>query len=196
MTASNASRSAAAADTVLTEQDAVKLAAVYMYTVWNWAVYVEEIVEAINAEADPRFTNTNKTAVNSMLHQLEQLGLLASAHINGERKLTWQSYFSLQDGELEEDAEAAFIAAVAPLLAPGAKVTTRSGGTGPRYTESQLKAGHAARVSGAGWKAVAEAAGVRSPSYFSRVLRATFPQMEHQREYNSLSQAEKQALGS
>jgi hypothetical protein len=148
MTASTASRSAS-----LTEQDVLKLAAVYLDVVRNWAVYAEDIVKHINDENDPRYTNTNTTAVN------------------GEKPLTWQSYFDIQNGELEEDAVAAFTAAVAPLLVPGSKAP-RVGATGARYTEEQIAKGLRARARGESNKAVAEAAGVKSPNYFAKTLKA------------------------
>lgn len=158
-------------DTRLTEQDAVKLAAVYMQVARNWAVYVEEIVEAINSEDDPRFRGTNTVAVNSMLRQLEKLGLLASEHVNGEKPLTWQSYFDIEnEDDAEENAEAAFIQTIAPLMVAGSKVP-RSGATGPRYTEAQIAAGLRARARGESNKAVAEAAGVKSPNYFAKILK-------------------------
>lgn len=50
--------------------------------------------------------------------------------------------------------------------------TGRKGGTGPRYTEAQIKAGLAAKAEGKSRKAVAEAAGVKSPNYFNKVLEA------------------------
>jgi hypothetical protein len=166
MTASTASRSAS-----LTEQDVLKLAAVYLDVVRNWAVYAEDIVKHINDENDPRYTNTNTTAVNGELRQRQKLGLVVGTHVNGEKPLTWQSYFDIQNGELEEDAVAAFTAAVAPLLVPGSKAP-RVGATGARYTEEQIAKGLRARARGESNKAVAEAAGVKSPNYFAKTLKA------------------------
>lgn len=45
------------------------------------------------------------------------------------------------------------------------------------YTDEQLAKGKKARAEGASWQAVAAAAGAKSESYFSRVLRERFPEL-------------------
>jgi hypothetical protein len=47
----------------------------------------------------------------------------------------------------------------------------RSGATGPRYTEAQLKKGLTAKKAGKSNAEVAKIAGVKSPAYFSKVLQ-------------------------
>lgn len=45
------------------------------------------------------------------------------------------------------------------------------------YTPEQLANGKKAREQGASWTKVAEAAGVKSEAYFSRVLRERYPDL-------------------
>ena len=65
-----------------------------------------------------------------------------------------------------------------PQTAGGEVEPAKVGGTGPRYTEEQLEAGRAARMRGLTNAKVAEAAGVKSPNYFAKTLRATFPDLD------------------
>lgn len=152
--------------TAVSVEDAVILAAAYKFVVDNFAATTAEVAEALSLD-----TKTAK-------RYLERLGsdLVVGEHINGRSgELTWQSYF---DVENEEDVEArsdqAFIDTFRISSGKAPKPSAAAGATGPRYTPEQLATGREARLAGASWPKVAEAAGVKSDGYFSRVLRATF----------------------
>lgn len=57
------------------------------------------------------------------------------------------------------------------------KAPAKKAGKPAGYAEQQIKKGRAARLAGASWTKVAEAAGVKSEAYFSRVLRDRFPEL-------------------
>lgn len=140
----------------------------YLYVVDNWAVSASDIANG---------TKQDVKEVNSLLNRLARASLVDSIHVNGEKSLTWQSYYSIQDGEKRSDAIADFDKAF-PKREAVTAAATRANGSGPRYTEEQLAAGRDARIAGDSWKGVAATAGVKSPVYFSKVLRATFPKLE------------------
>jgi hypothetical protein len=150
----------AAAETI---PERAKLHDVYMFIVRNWAVNAEEI------PGDRAF-------VEAALKTLTTTGgLVEPIHVNGEAKLTYQSMFDYEnDDNAEADAEHNFNECF-PEDAPVTVATTaasHAGASGPRYTDVQLYMGVAARAAGLSWPQVAEVAGVKSPSYFSKVVRA------------------------
>lgn len=163
--------------TVVSEADALKLAAVYIFVVENWAVHASEVAEFLTANE----TVKHAPEVNRLLKRLESDSLVVSMHVNEERALTWQSYFDVNNGDSMDEAEQRFIDTYRIDVRTTAAASGRVGATGPRYSAEQLSAGRDAREVGASWPNVALAAGVKSPSYFSNVLRATFPEMETMR---------------
>jgi hypothetical protein len=137
------------------------LRSVYMYTVENWAPHASEIEEGTGFDAK---------AVKSLLGTLTRKGIVVGTQVNGEGPKVYQSYFDPEnDSEASAKGAAAFAAA---FPEPVAETTTgRQGATGPRYTDAQIRAGIAARAEGLSWPEVAKKAGVKSPSYFSNVVR-------------------------
>lgn len=152
----------------------------YMFVVDNWAVSAVEVAEAISAMPKRDLKKVGGSMepkeATAILKRLEKVALTASTHVNGERTLTWQSYFDVNNGESREEAEATFSERVA--VAPEGTAVRRGrapggrGATGPRYTAEQIAEGIELRRSGASWLKVAEAMGVKSQVYFSNVLRA------------------------
>jgi hypothetical protein len=142
--------------------DAVILAAAYWFVSTNWAVDAAEVAEALGADV--------KTT-NKILRRLSSAGLLVAEHINGEKALTWQSMYATPESSEEAETEQAFIDTFR-IEAATAVRSARVAGTGPRYTEEQLTAGLAARAAGKTNREVAEAAGVKSPNYFAKTLKA------------------------
>jgi hypothetical protein len=152
--------------TAVSAEDAVILSAAYLFVVENWAVDASEVAMALTVGVKE---------ATALLKRLEHVGLVASMRVNGEKALTWQSYFDVSntDDDTMKDAEQKFIDIFRVASAPSETVE-HAGATGPRYTAEQLAAGREARLAGMSWPKVAEAAGVKSDGYFSRVLRATF----------------------
>lgn len=102
---------------------------------------------------------------------LKSMGsLITWDHVNGERTLTFQAT-ETYDSLTREEAIAKFDAEYPEEVAAPAK-TSRRGATGPRYTDAQIKKGLAARKAGKTNAEVAAAAGVKSPSYFAKTLKA------------------------
>lgn len=134
---------------------------VYMYVVRNWATDAGEIADGLDRSVG---------AVNTLLKKLATARLVEGTHVNNERKLTWQSYY---DVENEDGAEALAARDFAEAF-PGEPETkaTHKGGGGPRYTPEQIAKGVKLTVEGGTAKAVAAAVGVRSPNYFRKVVKA------------------------
>jgi predicted transcriptional regulator len=142
---------------------------VYKFLVDNWALSASDIADGTDREVKE---------VNSLLNRLARARLVDSLHVNGEKSLTWQSYYDTENQKgvwrkAARDFDKAFPKGEAITTGP-----VRANGSGPRYTEDQLAAGRDARIAGESWKGVAATAGVKSPVYFSKVLRATFPKLE------------------
>lgn len=138
---------------------------VYRFVVNNWAVSAAEIAEG---------TGMERPHVNQLLRQLARHGgLVEGTHVNGERELTWQSHFDIEnEQQVPLRAGRAFKAAW-PVDEPE---TSSNGNTGsdtprPRYTEDQLAKARAAKAQGLTRKQVAEAAGIRSPNYLAKLLK-------------------------
>jgi hypothetical protein len=145
----------------------------YKYVVNNWAVSAREAAEG---------TDTDPKATNNLLKRLAGAGLLDSTHVNGEKSLTWQSMFDVQnDKQAGRKSTAAFNKAFpkGEVVSPAPK---RNGATGARYTEEQLATGRDARVGGSSWAEVAKVAGVKSPFHFSKAVRKAHPRVEKERE--------------
>lgn len=134
-----------------------------------------------------------KADANRLLKTLEGLGLVTSGHLNGERALTWQcveTYDTITRSEalarFEEAIKMASSKTVKTTktnktegnMKKGTKGSAKKGakGTGTRgpvarYTEAQIAAGLKARKAGGTNAEVAAAAGVKSPNYFTKVLK-------------------------
>jgi hypothetical protein len=152
------------ASPVSADRDSLRKA--YLYVVNNWAVDASEVAEHLGVE------NSDATSV---LKRLQSKGLVVGDRVNDERKLTWQSFYDIQNSDVKEtrkSARADFDAAFpkgAPINVPNR--LGQPGATGPRYTDAQIKKGLAARKQGKKNAEVAEIAGVKSPSYFSKTLK-------------------------
>lgn len=137
---------------------------VYRYVLLNWAVDAGEIVKG---------TGLDRETVAKMIRKLRRVGLIDGDKVNGVGPIVYQTWYDIEN---DRDAERKGMEDFHRLIQiPVSDAPAHKGATGPRYTEKQIKAGIAARKRGLGWKAVAEAAGVKSPSYFSRVLRDREP---------------------
>lgn len=76
---------------------------VYFAVLESWAVEAPEIVRATDLDID---------AVNRSLRRLQKRDLVESEHVNGEKALTWQTYFDIEnDSDADIGARAAFNAA-------------------------------------------------------------------------------------
>jgi hypothetical protein len=133
----------------------------YLYVVDNWAVDASDIAKA---------TKTDVKDVNKLLKRLERTGLLASTHVNGEKALTWQSYYDVQNGEKRSDAIADFNKAFPAKQPVAAGRTGVTGATGPRYTEEQLTQAEKMRADGSTFKAIGAALGIKATAYLAKVL--------------------------
>lgn len=145
-----------------------QLKAVYLYVVENWAVAADEVAAGVEREVKE---------VRADLNRLSRRGLVVGDKINGEKTLTWQSYFDI-DNELDVPARAA---AEFDKEFPEGSVKTgasHEGATGARYTEEQLAAGKASREQGSNWERVAADAGVKAASHFSKAVRAAYPEVK------------------
>lgn len=130
----------------------------YLFVVDNWAVGADEVARAIGSDT---------TTARTRLVRLAQARLVEGSHVNGEKALTWQSYYSIQDGDDRKLAVADFDKA----FPKGEDVTTKQGATGPRYTAKQIETAIKMRAKGESWKAIAAAVKVKSPAYFAKVIK-------------------------
>lgn len=148
-----------------------KLRAAYMYVVNNWAVGAEEVAKSLKIETDE---------ATKLLKALG--GLVEGTHVNGEKAVTWQSYYDIENSDKTKtlrSARADFAKAFPEPVVPGSSNRVGAkGATGPRYTEAQISAGIKAREAGKTNAEVAKAAGVKSPAYFSKVLKAAIAERE------------------
>lgn len=164
------------------ETDASRLCVVYMGVVHNWATDPQEIFAQLSNLKTKRDLKPlggsvpTVKEITALLKRLAKVDLVVAEHINGERKLTWQSYHDINNEEgAEEAAKADFAERV--LLPETGQAVRRGrepggrGATGPRYTADQIAAGIEARRGGLSWMAVAQAVGVKSQVYFSTVVR-------------------------
>jgi hypothetical protein len=145
------------------------LKATYLKAFDNFATTAVEVAEGLGI--------TTKEAT-VLLREMEN-SLLASTHVNNERTLTWQcwdTYDSITRRQAIAKFNKVFPTGVeVELNAP--KATGRKGATGPRYTAEQIVKGHQMAVEAARSgkkltnKEIAEACGVKSPAYFSKVRR-------------------------
>lgn len=169
--------------TARSEQDALKLAAVYMAVVNNFATDPAEIasqIAVLKTKKDLKAIGGEKMdakEIRSHLNRLQKVGLVVAEHINGERSLTWQSYHDLANEDGARDAAIADFQERVLLPESGQSVRTGRapggrGATGPAYSDEQIKVGIETRRAGSSWMAVAQAVGVKSEMYFSKILRA------------------------
>jgi len=134
----------------------------YKYVVTNWAVSAREV--AAGTEQDPK-------ATTNLLKRLQATGLLDATHVNGERELTWQSYFDSQnDKSAGRKSTAAFNKAF-PKGEPVEPASPRNGATGPRYSEEQLVKAEEMRAEGLAFKAIGHELGIKATAYLSTVLK-------------------------
>lgn len=113
-----------------------------------------------------------KTA-RKILDRLERAGIATSLHVNDEPTLTFQAsetYDSISRSTALRRFDKAFPKGE-PVALDSPK-TGRKGVTGPRYSDAQIRKGLAARKAGKTNREVAEAAGVKSPNYFAKTLKA------------------------
>jgi hypothetical protein len=139
--------------------------ATYMAVVNNWAVYASDI------SGDLGLSAKDTTAV---LRELEARGLAHAHHVNGEKRITWQTDFDVENEKaVPMRAGRAFAKAWPKDEETTAKATANTGSTTdrPRYTEDQLAKARAAKAKGLTRKQVAEAAGIRSPNYLAKLLK-------------------------
>lgn len=138
----------------------------YLYVVQNWAVEATEVAKALKIEVKD---------ANALLRRIRSANLVVGEQVNGEGALVWQSYYDIENDDKKDGvkkARADFAAAFPKPVVPGSSNRTGAkGATGPRYTDEQIKAGLAARKQGKTNVEVAKAAGVKSPAYFSKVLK-------------------------
>jgi len=81
---------------------------VYTYVLLNWAVSAKDVLTGDLLAG----TGAEAKDVNASLKRLENKGLLASEHINGERELTWQTMYDIEnDPDAETNGQADFDAA-------------------------------------------------------------------------------------
>ena len=135
------------------------LLATYKYVVTNWAVSAKEV--AAGTEQDSK-------ATTNLLKRLQATGLLDATHVNGERELTWQSMFDVQN---DKQAGRKSTAAFNKVYPKGESVSATSGRTGPRYTEEQLVKAEQMREAGESYKAIGLALGIKATAYLSTVLK-------------------------
>jgi len=149
-----------------TPADRSELREVYMAVVKNWVVSAKDVAE---------ITGQTLNVVNQRLRRLERVDLLASIHVNGERELTWQSYYDIENSDREETLNAASgdFTSKFPLSDAIEADRKHAGATGPRYTEKQLAKGAKLRAKGLSWAKVAAEVGVKAESHFAKAVRAT-----------------------
>lgn len=135
----------------------------YLYVAGNWALTAEDVWTGLGLDLKD---------ARSRLAKLTRDGLLYAEHVNGEKALTYQSDFDCEN-EHRENWEALATAKFNETYPePVAKAPARKGGAnGPRYSADQIAVGIEARRSGANWEVVAQSAGVKAASYFSRVVK-------------------------
>jgi hypothetical protein len=162
----------------------------YLIAFDNFATDAKEIAAALG---------TDTKHANAVLQALLNKNLLAEPdHVNGEKKLTWQcaeTYDSISRTTAIRRFDKAFpkgdaIGGVIPVS------NGRKGATGPRYTPEQIKKGLAAKKAGKNNREVAEAAGVKSPAYFSKVLKAAAKEAEKAAKKGARRTAEAVQAGS
>jgi hypothetical protein len=156
-----------------------RLRQAYLYVVDNWAVGNSDLKAA---GIDP-----------ALMKALQPSGLVEAYHVNGERAVTWQSHFDVQNGDPREDAEAAFDKAFPAKETPEPATKTGNGATGPRYTPGQIAVGMRLTREGKSAKAVAAEVGVKSPSYFRKLMLAEIAKADVKKAKDSGSSNRKPA---
>jgi hypothetical protein len=135
----------------------------YLFVVKNWAVKSADV--ATNLDTTP-------AEATKILRELSAKGLLEPMNVNGERALTWQSHYDIENSDAAKTLNSAKADFLAAFPIAGVTTSSRKGATGPRYTDAQIKKGLAAKKAGKTNAEVAKTAGVKSPAYFSKVLKA------------------------
>jgi hypothetical protein len=139
----------------------------YLYVVGGWALGTIEVAKGIGVRPE---------VATALLKALEASGLIAGTHVNGERAVTWQSMYDIENSDPAETmkkARADFNAAFPTgRVTPAPVKTGRVGASGPQYTDEQLKTVEQARKDGLSWKAAAAKAGIKSPGYLSKTMKA------------------------
>lgn len=139
------------------------LFATYKFVVNNWAVYADDVAKGTDQDV--------KTATK-LLERLRSVGLLATEHVNGEKALTWQSFFDVENEANVPARSTRAFNKVYPKDSPVNEATTgRRGATGPRYSEDQLAEAERLRKAGHTMKDVAAALSIKSPAYLASVLK-------------------------
>lgn len=141
-----------------------ELRKVYLYVVKNWAVDADEIAKA---------TKLDVKRVRTLLGRLAPL--VVGTQVNGEGPLVYQSMYDIENSDETKtlrSARADFAKKFPEAVKDGGNRSGATGATGPRYSDSQIEKGIKAREAGKTNAEVAKAAGVKSPSYFSKILKA------------------------
>jgi hypothetical protein len=145
------------------------LLATYKAVVDGWAMSAREVADG---------TGLDPKATTRLLNRLRANGLVDATHVNGEKSLTWQSYFDSQnDKQAGRKSTAAFNKAFpkGEVVSPAAE---RNGATGARYTEEQLVEAERRREAGETFKSIGQALGIKATAYLSKVLQARAAERE------------------
>lgn len=137
----------------------------YLIAFDSFAVGVGEIRDTLGVDVK---------MARKILDHLERNGVLVSEIVSGEKERIWQAaetYDHVSRSTAIRRFDAAYPKGEAVEIAKP-KTNGRKGATGPRYTDAQLKTGLAARKAGKKHAEVAAAAGVKSPNYFAKTLKA------------------------
>ena len=143
-----------------------ELRVAYLLAFDNFATGPDEVAAALD---------TTEAEARQLLDFLVSSGIVVTSIVNGEERV-WQAgetYDSISRRTAIRRFDTTFpkgepVEIVAELEPEPAK----SGATGPRYSEAQIVAGLLARAAGKKNREVAEAAGVKSPNYFAKILKA------------------------
>lgn len=152
-----------------TEVTRKNLRAAFKLATANFSTDAKETAEVLKLSAP--------AVATKLFRILEARNFAASTHVNGERSLTWQTYFNVTDGQATmKEALAAFDKEFPRDWTPSAN--GRVGATGPRYEEAQIALGIKLTFEGKTAKQAASEVGVKSPSYFRKLCKARIAEAE------------------
>lgn len=137
----------------------------YLAVVDGFAVGREDVVSVTKLSADETMP---------LLRELERSGLVQSMHVNGQKALTYQSMF---DVENDTNARVNAVKSFQEVYGKRGPIErqARQGATGPKYTDEQIQDAIARRIAGESWKAIGQALGIKATAYLSKLLT---PQVE------------------
>jgi hypothetical protein len=157
--------------------DRKTLRSMYLFVVDTFATDLNELTQ--------KGRGVEPAEIKRHLRELERAGLVVGTHVNGERKVTYQSNFDLGSGDKRADAVKAF-QAVYGNRGPIER-QARVGATGPKYTEQQIQLAIKARLGGASWKTIGNDLGIKATAYLSKRLT---PLVEAQKAGKALAKSE------